>query len=159
MSKRARSNNSRRAPRPIDKQLKAIKITTANAAQDATTLITATFPGTITGLRWVLDFSNADGANGCEYCWAIVHTKDGNDANDFATSDAADFYAPEQNVLAFGLGTLGVTTNGESIASVEGSTKTMRKLKQGDEILFLVKNLGSGTSLKTSGVVQFFNKT
>ena len=48
-------------------------------------------------------------------------------------------------------------------ASVElkGSTKTMRKMKQGDQIFLVAKvfSIGATGSIDLEAVVQFFNKT
>ncbi len=92
--------------------------------------------------------------------WAIVIVKDGNSANTMSITDAATFYSPEQNVLAFGVGNFPGTTIGDGALreSWEGSTKTMRKMMGGD-ILQLLVDGNTATQGSFLGVVQFFCKS
>lgn len=70
-------------------------------------------------------------------------------------SDAATFYAPEQNVMAFGHGLPQTGSNG---VKFEGSTKTMRKMRGGD-LLQIVAVAEATNLLEFFGAVQFFCKT
>ena len=163
MSKRARTGGIVRTrviqvsqKRPIDKNLKVITKTGVDATQVATTLITATFPCTVTGIRQSLSFSRTAGAATCFYHWAIVLVRDGNSANALAVSDAATLYEPEQNVLAFGNGSL--VAAGPDAADITGSTKTMRKLMGSDVLVFVAKGVATNT-VDIQGVIQFFCKS
>ncbi len=157
--KRARTSGVRVA-RPIDKELKAINHNDAGSTQRSTVLKTTTFPGTVVGLRW--DFSAVSPlTTAAEFLyWVIVVVPDGEAVNTIGTSDGVDMYTPEQNVLAFGNIALADAdiAAGPQAVHVEGSTKTMRKLKQGDVLQFSVLGL-SGTAGLVRGVIQFFFKT
>ncbi len=156
--KRARTSGVRVA-RPIDKELKAV-LQTATTTVVATTLKTTTFPGTVVGLRWSLGIASVIATSDSNVFWAIVVIPDGEAANTPAISDGADFYTPEQNVLAFGQGFVADTDVGSGPRSItfDGTTKTMRKLKQGD-ILALISLSTVAVSAQVRGVVQFFFKT
>ncbi len=147
-----------RTARPIDKQLKAIKQTVA-ATQLSSLLLTVTFPCTITGLRWELSVRN-DHAAVDSIFWALVIVRDGNIASAIGVSDAADFYAPETDVLAFGNIQLAPNnaTTGDSTHTWNGSTKTMRKMMGGDTLQLLVDG-SAAASKEFGGVVQFFCKS
>ncbi len=148
-----------RAARPIDKELKAV-LQTATTAVVSTVLKTTTFPGTVVGLRWNLSATSIIATSDSSVYWAIVVVPDGEAANTPAVSDGADFYTPEQNVLAFGMGSVADTDVGSGPRSfiADGTTKTMRKLKQGDQLVFI--SLSSvAVSAQVRGVVQFFFKT
>ena len=154
MSKRRRGSGVRKsAPRPIDKQLKGVVQTLSSAAQTVSTLITATFPCTIVGIRWDLSFRNAAGTVPT-YEWAIIMVRDGLVAGTLSLSNNSDFYQPEQDVLAFGTG-FAISSQMESKNT--GHTKTMRKLMGGDQIQ-LVGISDTAAAVQLHGVVQFFCK-
>ncbi len=141
--------------RSIDKKLIVIGHTTSTT-QQVTTLFTATFPCTLTGLRWTISHVNTAGAV-VTTSWALIIVRDGNVVDTIALSNAASFYNPEQDVLAFGTHT-DLTTATSIGYDVQGSTKTMRKLMGGDTLQFI--SLASVvTSGNLVGVVQLFCKT
>lgn len=144
--------------RPIDKQLVVIKKDGLAGSQVSTVLSTATFPCTITGLRWGLDATQDAGASGtAELHWAIVVVRDGNSASTLTTSDAGSLYQPEQDVLAFGTSVCHNSFDYQ-IQRWEGSTKTMRKMMGGDQLVFVA--IGQATQTHAlRGVVQFFCKS
>lgn len=152
--KRARTNFAPQAKRPIDKSLINIAKTLSGTTQAETVLTTATFPCTVTGLRWEINGVNDQVADEIVR-WAIILVKDGNSANAIGASDGSTFYEPEQNVLAWGvLGTH--AASGPMLSVNAGTTKSMRKLMGGDRILFIVK--GDANAPKINGCVQFFCK-
>lgn len=144
-----------RTKRPIDKSLISIAKNSVDASQVQTILITATFPCTIVGLRWSLSFTQDGGTGDAGLQWAVVVVRDGNTADTMSGADAASFYNPEQDVLAFGVGAI---DNHGNVVTFDGNTKTMRKLKGGDQLIFI--QLGNATdTTRSRGVVQFFCKT
>lgn len=152
--KRARTE-SRVFPvkRAINKEIIAIS-RTQSTSQGATTLTTATYPCTITGVRWHIGLKNTyAGAN--NFWWAIVLVKDGQTADTLATSDGASIYSPEGNVLAWGMVELDDAA-GDLTFNGEGSTKTMRKLQGGDTIQFI--SISAAASMTLRAGVQFFCK-
>jgi len=144
-----------RSVRPIDKKLIAVNKDGTGSSQVVTTIITATFPCTVTGLRWSIDTAQDAGTGEAYFQWAIVLVKDGNAAATITQSDAGEFYTPEQNVLAFGTGAI---DNNSDTMHAEGNTKTMRKLMGGDLIQFIIKGVATNT-VATRGVIQIFCKT
>ncbi len=155
--KRARTSGVRVA-RPIDKELKFVNQTSTTTVVQST-LKTTTFPGTVVGLRW--SFSAQTITTGDDIVnWLIVVIPDGEAANTPAISDGADFYTPEQNVLAFGSAHIlgNAETGGNMNVQFEGTTKTMRKLKQGDVLAFITLGIVV-TGSAIDGVIQFFFKT
>ncbi len=155
--KRARTSGVRVA-RPIDKELKVVNLN-ATTTVASTTLKTTTFPGTVVGLRWSIGAATLVATDAvCQ--WAIVVVPDGEAVNTPSTSNGADFYTPEQNILGFGAFRLmnNAETGGNMNINFEGTTKTMRKLKQGDVLAFLVFS-DTATAAAVDGIVQFFFKT
>ncbi len=144
-----------RARRPIDKALVNVIHNTINATQQTTTLITATFPCTITGIRWDINTVQNGGTAIASGRWAIVIIRDGATINTLTQSDGSDLYEPEQDVLAFGMWL--IDNNTTTIQHI-GATKTMRKLQGGDALKFLCIGVATETS-SCHGVVQFFCKT
>jgi len=163
MSKRARTSapvNRTRSRRPIDKKLVSIlKPTVTNVLQTTDLMPAASYPGTITGLRWNLWISNGAGTAQGFGRWAIVVVPAGTTASPITLSDAGSMYDPEQMVLAFG--TLAKYTAGTANTGGFpdiGQTKAMRKLKAGDKLQFIC--LGVATNIvDIAGTVQFFYKT
>jgi len=118
MSKRRRTGPVARARRPIDKDLKITSVTVTTTVT-STTLKTTTFPCTVVGLRWTLSASSAV-ASVQDVWWAIVVVPDGESVNTPAISNAATFYAPEQNVLAFGMGQMQSNASGGDATVIPG---------------------------------------
>ena len=155
MSKRRRFNT--RAARPVDKLLKTVQLSVI-ATQVSTQLLDITFPATVAGLRWSLSYNHILTTSDANLLWAIVVVRDGETVNSMSASDGANFYTPEQNVLAFGALRPTRTDAGQATYTWEGNTKTMRKLAVGDELHLIVdgSSAAQGTFL---GVVQFFTKS
>lgn len=140
---------------PIDKLLPGVVHDSIDATQQSTVLITATFPCTVTGLRWELDALQQAGTAVCTGRWAIIIARDGSTVNTMSISDGAALFEPEQDCLAFGTWLI---RNNTGVKHFSGSTKTMRKLKGGDRIICLSKGIATETS-KLHGVIQLFCKT
>lgn len=146
-----------KANRPTDKSLVGVLLTPdAMKKQENATLITATFPCTAQGLRW--DFTVTNGHAGAEIGeWAIILLKESEAVGNIGIANQMDFYAPEQNVLAFGAISVGPNSGQDAIRHISGSTKTMRKLMAGDRLMFQCKT--NTDSLTYRGIVQFFCKS
>lgn len=153
MSRRTRFAASRRN---LDKKLIAVS-QSPTTTKASTTLFTSTFPCTITGLRWSISVVGNSSASQFGY-WAVIQLKDGSTLSNLAFSDGADFYTPEQEVLAFGTIAIGQTDiAGTSAITTMGSTKTMRKYMGGDQLIFV--SVGdTATAISVRAVVQFFCK-
>ncbi len=155
--KRQRTATFARAKRSIDKVLIAISHDAMDATQVQTTIVTATFPNTVTGLRWDLSFSQDGGTGLCEIVWAIVLAKEGNVADTMIKTNGVQFYEPEQNCLVFGTERIrdGVTQG--QTKKTSGMTKTMRKMMLGDRIIFIIQGVATNTG-SVQGVIQLFQK-
>jgi len=151
----------RSAKRPIDKRIVNVALGGVVAAQQSQTLYAAaSFPGTITGLRWDITVTRQAGTTGnlSQYKWAIVVVPEGTTASTLVLTGGSTMYSPEQNVLAFGGGATFSLNTGMDQQVFEGSTKAMRKLRAGDVLAFVA--LGVATeSVGIYGAVQFFYKT
>lgn len=163
MSKRARTataSTPRRAKRPIDKKLTNVIINNLVAAkQDVDLYSAAAFPGTITGIRWSLTVVRTGGTANTfgHFKWAIVVVPAGTTISTINMASAGSMYDPEQMVLAYGAGCTQSAT-GDSPILFEGSTKSMRKLKAGDKLVFT--SFGTATERHDiAGTIQFFYKT
>ncbi len=153
--KRLRPEGGFRTKRPTDKKIVSIGKGNMGTTNVATDLITATFPCTITGLRWNLSFAQDAGTGLAFFFWAIVIQRDGELLDIIGTTDGGSFYNPEQNVLTHGVGTI---DNHSETKAVNGTTKSMRKLMGGDKYVFVARGTGTNTS-RVDGQIQFFCKT
>ncbi len=143
--------------RPVDKIMINVSKSSVDATQVATTLVTATFPCTVVGLRW--DFSCfIDGGTGpASFGWAIIILRDGFTQKTISLTDGSTFYAPEQDCIVFGRG-INQQIDIGSGKHYNGSTKSMRKLMGGDKLMFICVGVATNTS-SFAGVIQFFCKT
>ena len=154
------------AARPISKTLLFFS-DTVGAVDSIQTLFTATFPCTVTGLRWQLDTTAHTTPQqqiiSHYLTWAIVLVKEGNSVNMLPNGNeqtVSTLYNPEQNVLASGNMILPVNSS-NSIEPWRGQTKTMRKLQAGDRIM-IVYSTGTDDDLDNpefGGSIQFFCKS
>ncbi len=149
----------RRGSRPIDKELKVVSQTVTTSVV-ATTLKTTTFPCTIVGLRWSFTLQIAITTGDSDAWWAIIVVRDGRAASTPSTSDGADFYTPEQDVLAFGHMVVRDkdSSQGPGTINEQGVTKTMRKLMGGDLLQFITIS-STAISGNLNGIIQFFCKS
>lgn len=162
-NRRAPLASTRRSRRPIDKKMTTVLLSNIVAGQQTVNLINGiTYPGTITGLRWSLSVTRSGGTSNTtgNFAWAIVLLPAGTTVSTLNIGAGNSMYDPEQMVLAYGNGN---TFNGAAGASsnlhrFDGSTKSMRKLKAGDSVLFLA--FGTATERHDLfGGVQWFFKT
>ena len=154
-TKRARTVEFK-TKRPIDKKLISIDKGTLNTTQVSTDLLTATFPCTITGLRWSLAIIQDGGAGSCKADWAIVVAREGIAPDTLVSSDGSTTYNPEQDVLTFG--SVLFRDNQNSVIA-DGSTKTMRKLMGGDKLVFIARGSSAVDTIGINGIIQFFCKS
>ena len=164
MSKRRRvpGGFTRGPKRPIDKALNIVFKSSVGASQVQTILLpAATGACTITGIRWQGNVVGDGGGAGIDhvFAWALVLVRDGDTANTLdPTTDGGDLYLPEQDVLVWGIGnnqSMAGTVTGSGPDQFIGTTKTMRKLRQGDRIVWI--GIGTVTETVTMHfVIQLF---
>ncbi len=153
--KRQRSVTYAAAKRPIDKVMTTIFHSGVNATDVTTTIYTATFPCTMTGLRWSLTFNQDGGVAQSHFVWAIIYLREGETIDGLVITDGLTFYKPESSVLVWGYGG---QKGGHLVDSLrEGTTKTMRKMQAGDIIAFIMKGIATETT-ECAGAVQLFVK-
>ncbi len=145
------------AKRPVDKVMINISKTGVDATQVTTTLVTATFPCTVVGLRWDISLIVDAGSAPGDYAWAIIILRDGFTQKTISLSDGGTFYAPEQDCIVFARG-INQQVDIGSGKHYNGSTKSMRKLMGGDKLIFLAVGVATQTT-RIAGVIQFFCKT
>ena len=146
--------------RPIDKSLivvNQVATTTVNVTQ----LKSTTFPCTVVGLRWSVTSLALAVSGNSNTAWAIIVVRDGESTNAPSLANAAKFYTPEQNVLAFGMfhsRDADAAVGGPLTQTFEGSTKTMRKLNAGDVLQFISFS-DRVAACDMNGIIQFFCKS
>lgn len=141
--------------RPIDKKIITVYQPTLAGTQIETTLYTATFPATITGLRWSMTASQGAGSALCLGKWAVVVVRDGLSASTLIVAGSgSDLYTPEQDVLA--QGNWGIYNN-VGVVQFEDKCKTSRNLKGGDALILCMRGVSTNTTALT-GNIQFFVK-
>lgn len=145
------------AKRPIDKQLKSINLAVSNSSA-STTMYTATYPCTVTGLRWDVSAINKLTTGNIDVAWAVVILRDGYSANSLGLA-TGEFYTPEGDVLCYGRALLADidASAGNINRHWEGHTKTMRKLQAGD-ILAVLTVGDTANCADLNGVIQYFLK-
>ncbi len=166
MPKRRRTYAGRTGgTRPIDKQLIFVNMNDVNATQQSTVVLLASTACTVVGLRWSMFIEGNAGTvgNDHDYRWAIVVRRDGDGVpNSMGTVDGAEFYEPEQDVMAFGIGvdhgSATATTGANPQLVWQGKSSSKRKLLIGDRIFFICEGLATET-VRVRGVVQLFCKT
>ena len=163
MSKRRRTSAGFAAARPIDKQLVNVNLNDINATQQTTVLLTAATACTVLGIRWSMFIEGDAGSVGAEhdYRWAIIQLLDRQTANNLDGTNQGELYEPEQHVLAFGIGcsrTSSTATVGMQTLTMNGKTKSMRKLRIGDRVVFICKGIATET-VRVRGAVQLFCKS
>jgi len=160
--RRRRSVMLTRKVRPKDKQIigvslnPAFTVVPAPVQQMNRIIYTWTFPGTITGLRWNFSFYDTTGTQAI--LWVITVQRQGVPSQIIAGTGTV--YTPEQNVLAWGMGSCNNHTDGTASRYVsEGTSKAMRKMMGGDQLYLSYATSGApgGSGLKLVGAIQFFN--
>jgi hypothetical protein len=117
-----------------------------------------TYAGTVTGIRIVVS-ANYSATTAGVFAWALVHSRDGQAPN--ALSISGTLYVPEQNVLLHDTAILGTASSNQMAYHVTLSTKTMRKMKIGDTMHFLVifPGVAGVNEGEVQGSVQYFYKS
>lgn len=136
----------------FDKQLININQTSTNAVINTTIFAAATYPAVVMGLV----------ISGCSSCitaalapffqWFLVIVEQGTTVSVPAFGGSA--YAPEQQVMAFGAGVLQPGMGCQFFVK----TKTGRKIRTGDTIVFIVQSNIAGAAVNHCYNVQFFLK-
>ncbi len=158
MSRKRRRFASPRARRPIDKTILAVNHT-IDDSQTNSRILLADVPLTVTGIRWNFSVRTNTNVGPPDATWAIVFVRDGNIPNTITSADLVTLYAPEQNVLAWGIVRMQASGSSAGPLSmmVEGKTKTMRKMMSGDALFFLT--IGSqNEGILLCGGIQYFTK-
>ena len=129
--------------RHVDKKLLLRSGALTAATQSNTVLFTPTVASTLSGLRINGSVIDTDGASSApNISWAVVVVKEGYAPNNINTGSSGDFYIPEQDVWAWGVGQASTTTGASSsvdwVYQLDISPKTKRKLEEGDNLYLCV---------------------
>ncbi len=149
-----------RVPRPIDKRLVSLN-QQVGSTQVNLTLFTATFPGTLTGLRWSMSHHVDQAVAASDTClyWCIYVLREGFNTQTISIGNNSPTMTPEENVMAFGVyaGSILTAVGWVGSESDRGSTKSMRKLQGGDRLMFAAVTVGE--AIDECGIIQFFLRT
>lgn len=136
--------------RPIDKALINVS-DSIDSSQFERTVKTAVAACTVTGIRWT--FGTKSNSNNQEVAIALVLVRDGQSVSTLSFTAGSNLYEPEQDVLMYYHGGCAALYNNGLV----GSTKTMRKLKNGDQLKLI--GLGDNATADTLvGTIQLFCK-
>jgi len=135
-----------------DKQLININQTTTNAIANTTVFAAATYPAVVMGLVISGTSSSITAALTPAFQWFLVIVEQGTTVSAPAFGGGA--YAPEQCVMAFGAGVLQPGMGNQFFVK----TKTGRKIRTGDTIVFIVQSNVAGAAVNHTYLVQFFLK-
>lgn len=173
---RKRRRFSGRSKRPIDKNIIVFSLAVDGAGQTEATLwppagapaTGSIFPGTITGIRWNLSVRCVISTT-VRFAWAIVRIRESQTASALVLPNTIGIlYRPEQDVIVCGHEMIGVSNNNTNLGfneyKIEGSTKSMRKIQNGDRLLFLCQDDDAnvrlpGSTNAVAGIVEYFIKT
>lgn len=141
------------ARRPVTKTDITISADGDNTQTD-TIIYAWTGPGTMTGLRW--DFSVAElvGITGSNMYWALVLVPEGSIVGTLNLGDHTAFYAPEENVLAYG-NCAPIYT--EMTCHQEGVIGTRRLVKKDWSLVFVCRGTNANGN-RWAGNIQFFTR-
>jgi len=138
----------RTSKRPVDKALVSVALDGIGTTTSETVLYTATKACTVSSVRSMLSFVAGGGTIGTTslVAWAIIHKRDGQQIGTAqpVLTDGANFYEPEQDVLLHGYAFVSViaatiASQGAAGLPIVQETKTMRKLKAGDQISMIFR--------------------
>lgn len=151
----------RRTPANLDKKLVNVQLVGITNTQSTTVLSIATFPCTIIGLRWEGAYLLLEDGGFTQFAWAIIVLREGIAPNNLSLGNGTTLYEPEQDVLVYGRSLLHIDAAAAEHTTypLSGSTKTMRKLQGGDQLVFIVRADNSTYTFNISMAVQFFCKT
>ncbi len=152
-----------RAKRSIDKRVVSVKQSSVGASNVTTVLATVTTPCTVLGIRWSFYVQGDAGTagNAHDYVWAIIRAREGATLPTLNTTDAATFYTPEQDVLAFGAGTSRQDAAGDTDNPGNrwnGKSGSKRKLMIGDRVIFVANGIATET-VRVEEMIQLFCMT
>jgi len=162
---RIRRNYNKTSKRPLEKILISLNFNQSNQknlfpAGPVNTGIG--YPGTITGLQWDIVSGGNTGSliDSVDY-FAIVKAREGQSigivALPSANANLANFYNPEQDVMATGI--CRYTTSQPSPYPMSGKTKSMRKLQKGDSIQMSYVTNNANGDMSAQGIICMFYKT
>lgn len=163
--RRTRATYNIKKVRPKDKQIIGLSIGNGFATVNTfnQVLYTATFPATVTGVRWELSYGNT-GHPFQNINWAIVILRQGVNIGALSAAQNVTLYSPEQNVIAWGIVSFtggidddAAAVSGKPVGEDMGSTKSMRKLMAGDRLVFVNSLATNGdAAIRLQGAIQFF---
>ena len=147
--------------RQVEKKQTNLAVTITGSAQDDTVLMTVVDPVTVGGFIWDLNSTAVtDPASGPGYAyWAIVVVREGVTVGTLGVANGSPPYQPEENCIVAAGVNVGDIGLGTAIGHQhQGRSKTMRKLKGGDTVHFIMRGSQATQVMTTIGVVTFFAK-
>ena len=124
--------------RHVDKKLLLSSGALTINTQANTVLFTPTVACTLKGLRvnGAVEGVSGGGGGAVNISWAVLVVKEGYVPNSINTGSSGDFYIPEQDVWAWGVGKASqdATVSDTWIYQFDISPKTSRKMEEGDRL-------------------------
>ena len=133
----------RRAKQETEKILYNIRVTSGGTATGNEIVYTATYPGVIQGIR-LQGTSRNTNDDPADCVVGVMIVREGISLPSIAISNGTVPYAPEQNVILIGTGSMSAQANGEPVLEWDMATKSKRKMQRGDRLVFFeVGNTGN----------------
>lgn len=150
--KKTKTGNGTKQTYRFDKRVYNVSVSTTGTTQNDVTITTITYPCVIMGII-ITGGSLVQPAEtvGGNIQWVFILVEDGDPNNTIGFNGQT--YNPEQSTMCFGCGFATTTTPYQCYHK----TKTGRKLRQGDEIHFIVRN-NSIADVDHTYTIQFFLK-
>lgn len=152
--------------RPVEKEIIYFNHLVSSTSIIHTNLYTATFPCTVENLRWDMMVYHESILTAVQVAgWAIVVVRHSEQNGDLSFANGDDFYTlANANVMAHGIeGTCfevdpQLSAQTPTIVNSEGTSKTARKLQNGDRLVWIGKSTHV-VGANMQGVVQFIIKS
>ena len=158
---RKRPFNAPRSKRPVQRTATVVNFGGIQQIVTGSIIATADGPVTITGWRWKFEWNADGGTDTAERTIFVgIWVDRENTANPVVSfTDVFPVVVPIEKCIAFTYATFNSTEiiNG-AINHWEGTSKTMRKLKDGDAIIVIAANTSDANTSRIFGYVQVFAK-
>lgn len=129
--------------RPNEKCLVSYNAT-VGTIQNSTTIYTAEYPCTISGIRWSGNLSNLQtvGTSSAYVHWFLVVVRDGELDGFINTGHNVSAYSVPDNVLVFNnITCANRTVVGDYYYNFKGTSKAQRKLRKGDKLKIIARDM------------------
>ena len=139
--------------RPIDKEQAYLSGSNIGTTQDSSTLRTSTVAETYTGGHIQVSVARVSGG---VLNMVLIVIPEGLTIPSVSTTDGNPPYTPEEHVLW--AGTLRISSSSVEQHLLVGKIRSMRKMKNGDRLMFLIRGDGASVGSFSAIVTSFFKQ-